>query len=40
MSSEDGKGRRPSMEEKAGRQLASGMKAISLSTLQRKTGWS
>lgn len=27
------------MGEKSGRQLASGMKAISLSTLQRKTGW-
>lgn len=26
------------MKEKSGRQLASGMKAISLSTLQRKTG--
>lgn len=38
ISSEDGKGRRPRMEEKSGGQLASGMKAISLSTLQRKTG--
>lgn len=38
ISSKDGKGRRPRMEEKSGGQLASGMKAISLSTLQRKTG--
>jgi hypothetical protein len=38
ISSEDGKGRRPRTEEKSGRQLASGMKAISLSTVQRKTG--
>lgn len=38
ISSEDGKGRRPRMEEKSGRQLALEMKAISLSTLQRKTG--
>lgn len=40
ISSEDGKRRRPRMEEKSDRQLAFGMKAISLSTLQRKTGWS
>lgn len=38
ISSEFGKRRRPRMKEKSGRQLASGMKAISLSTLQRKAG--